>query len=253
MLSLEAAATGTSRCSHCRRRLRPPTPSSRATTATTIFGGQRLRHPAPSTAIDVAMASAVASSGCPHRLQRLSPSPPTPASAVTSCSHCSSRRHLRAASPPSEQSPSEGSGIALCLYSGLRAESVFGLRATVACRPASQGYSWTVHCLADPYRAQLLATGASYSSSRHLPTPHDCGDSISTATSSSIHPRAPPRGQEIGATWSLVAGVVDQKTSDDLVNTGDNSSTWSWGCGQLSRHVTPAGKVEASTVDGSGG
>ncbi|XP_042449053.1 vegetative cell wall protein gp1-like [Zingiber officinale] len=52
---LEAAATGTSRCSHCRSRLRPLASSSRATTTTAVFGGQRLRRPAPSPLVATAI------------------------------------------------------------------------------------------------------------------------------------------------------------------------------------------------------
>ncbi|XP_042455413.1 uncharacterized protein LOC122040129 [Zingiber officinale] len=84
------------------------------------------------------------------------------------------------------------------LYLGLRADRVFGLRAAVAFQSASQGYSQTAYRHEDPYHVRLGAIGASYSSGGRLSTPHSYDDSISAATSSSIHPRAPPGPRDRG-------------------------------------------------------
>ena len=92
-----------------------------------------------------------------------------------------------------------------------------------------------------------------FSAGSHPSTCHDRDDSISTTTSSLIHPRAPPWARvssrtrylfilllyyyavtytsvgfasstevpETGGTRSLDTGTVDQRTSDDLVNIDD--------------------------------
>ncbi|XP_042387519.1 uncharacterized protein LOC121979590 [Zingiber officinale] len=137
-----------------------------------------------------------------------------------------------------------------------------GLRAVVAFRPASRGHMPVVSpsyfdCVPPLYPGHIRLSivtsrpsSSSVDSEASTLSGHD--DLISFATSSPLHLRAPPEAKsvayifvgfasstevpETGATRSLAARIVNQRTSDDLVNTGDNSPpgcTVHWERGRL--------------------
>ncbi|KAG6490406.1 hypothetical protein ZIOFF_051702 [Zingiber officinale] len=165
--TVAAAASGGH--SHCRSRLWRPLPL-----------------PQPPLAATTTVAAA---SGGRRRLRR--PAPPPPAVGGVSHHPCCLQRLWVPSLPPSaavRRRPSDSRSLkcSIALLSCLLL-ILSGLRAAIVFRPTSRS-RLTARRHTNPYRVRLGATRASYSSGGRRSTPHSYDDSISVATSSSIHP-----------------------------------------------------------------